>query len=284
MKPWRGMKWKTLARHSLSAEYPNLGAKSRERALLLFQRHGYVGDDPILLAPDEANGGEIRVFDGWQRQGLCVETDTEPVYALLGENDPPLEDLVEIFNDCRRHEDPVARKKRADERLGRVAAARIAGDSIRTIAKREEVSHTTVKKDLEKAAGVNPVTPEPASGKISGSDGRSYPAPKPKNPDWCDRCARMGKQAKDCPACKEKRTGKPAQPDEGKAEKRGPGRPKKVYTWTEALDHAAALMRTFDGLCPPKKELAQEIGEEVERVRGMIFDVHDSMFKLSRRK
>jgi hypothetical protein len=43
-------------------------------------------------------------------------------------------------------------------------------------------------------------------------------------------------------------------------------------------------MRTFDGLCPPKKELAQEIGEEVERVRGMIFDVHDSMFKLSRRK
>lgn len=86
------------------------------------------------------------------------------------------------LNDTRRHDDPVSIRKRREERIHRVAAAKhVEGKSIRTIAAIENVSPGQIYRDLEaaKQSGVSPETPDP-EGKVKGEDGKSYPASKPR--------------------------------------------------------------------------------------------------------
>ncbi len=151
---------------------------------------------------------EGKVLDGWQMYRACFELCIDyQTINLPKEVDP--EQFVETANEHRRHESQQVMERRAEKRRERVAARRKAGESIRTIAEAEGVSKTTVEDDLKEesntAPGVHPRTGEPENGKVTGRDGKQYPASKPKI--MCERCTRIGKEMPNCIMCKEARKG-----------------------------------------------------------------------------
>jgi hypothetical protein len=79
-------------------------------------------------------------------------------------------------NDHRRQDDPEAVRKRRQDRIGRVAAARAEGKSPRAIAAEEGVSEKRIRDDLVEA-GAKGYAPEPDA--VVGRDGKEYPATKP---------------------------------------------------------------------------------------------------------
>lgn len=166
-------------RHPLSAEYADLEGEAWECFLDGFSNYGFL-DKPIVRH-------DGKILDGWQRYRACTTLGIQPTFQGMPEGISP-EEYVRLVNDERRHESAAAKAKRVADRRERVAAARVEGKSLRTIAEEEGVSHIQVREDLKAASGVNPLTPEtkptqdtPATpAKVTGKDGKSYPATAPK--------------------------------------------------------------------------------------------------------
>ena len=187
--------WKSLIRHPLSAEYKDIAGADWYGFTLTMKRVGFLPERPIILH-------ESKVLDGWQRFRACVELNIEPVFATLADGLDPRE-YVEVVNDTRRHESAEERQARRE----RTAEARKEGKSLRTIAKEQGVSTTTVVKDLKESQVYTGVTPEPESGKVTGSDGRQQAATKPKILcRHCEHRLNIGRPLlQDCPDCAELR-------------------------------------------------------------------------------
>lgn len=200
--------WKPLERHPLSAEYADLRGNDRKELLDGIKEKGFDKRKPIVLARDEADDGKMKILEGWQRQTVCVELDIKPNYIPLPRGYTQ-EEFVAQENDHRRHESEQAKEKRLAARRERVAALREEGKSIREIADEEDVSKTTIERDIEEiSSGVPGGTPEPESGKVTGKDGKEYPASKPE-PIRCESCKRKIRVGivlpKGCQQCKELR-------------------------------------------------------------------------------
>ena len=190
--------WRKLNRHPLSKKYEDISGKAWENYVATLREFGIVDGRKIVVH-------EKQVIDGWQLYRACLEADVKPEFILLRlPKDMTAEQWVEVKNDLRRHETQDAATARIAERRERVAAARVNGQSLRTIAENEEVSKDTVLRDLA-ASTVSGETVTPESGKSTGKDGREQPATKPKKPKiLCERCQRVGERL-DCEACAEVR-------------------------------------------------------------------------------
>lgn len=163
--------WKTLKRHPLSAEYPDLEGRARECFIQNLKRHGLVGHRRIMLH-------EGMIIDGWQLQQGCIAARVKPKYEILRlPEGMTLEDYVGTVNDHRRHETQEQAIKRAEERRQRVAAAHASGMSQRAIAEQEGISQTQIRRDLE-GSGEPGGAPEPVNDTVQGRDGKLYPANK----------------------------------------------------------------------------------------------------------
>jgi transposase len=159
--------WRDLKRQPLSAEYPDLPSEEGNRMRAGLKEYGNIGDRRITLF-------EGMVLDGWQLLQACICENLEPKFQELVDGDPAA--FVEIMNDTRRHENLETVRLRAEKRRKRVVAARQQGQSIRAIAKAENVSPATVHSDLNTPGVQGEHLPE----KVEGSDGKSYSASRPK--------------------------------------------------------------------------------------------------------
>lgn len=117
-----------------------------------------------------------QILDGRNRYRACQLADIPcRPQEYLGSEESIRAFIVSV-NEHRRHLTLEWRQGRRQARIERIAQARRAGESLRTIAERERVSLRQVQLDIDAAAGVYPYTPEPESGTITGRDGKSYPA------------------------------------------------------------------------------------------------------------
>jgi hypothetical protein len=157
--------WKHLERHPLSAEYGDITHGHWKALLDSITDLGFDSKKPIILAPDEADGGKIKVGDGWQRQRACVQLGVRPVYVMLSKN-ITLEQLIRRDNDARRHESVEQHNNRLAARKTRVAAAVEAGKSYRAIAEDEGVNVSTVHSDA-KATGAAEKNPRKKVERVS---------------------------------------------------------------------------------------------------------------------
>jgi hypothetical protein len=191
--------WRSLERHPLSAQYPDIIGRAWELYVQNLKENGIVGRRKITLY-------EGKVLDGWQLYRACLEVGIEPEFQELPEG-ISAEDYVETINDHRRHETQEQALQRAEARCQRVAAAWLDGQSLRAIAEDEDVSVTTVRNDLDRSGvqgctpekttdpeggidpgdkgfgeedGVTSTSPAPAGGKVKGRDGKTYPAKRLK--------------------------------------------------------------------------------------------------------
>lgn len=228
--------WKELKRHPISAQYPDLPYWQRQEMKEGLQKHGLVNRTIILK--------DGMILDGWQLHSVCVELDIKPAYKELDEDWDP-EEFVELQNNFRRHETEARVKERLKERRERVAQARSDGKSTREIAEEEGVDQKTVRKDIKayqenEPSGEDPSSPEggisnvsegsdPKSEgsdpkKVTGRDGKTYAAEKPKI--LCPRCSRaerIGQPVpKNCEMCKELRPAAPKKPKVEEDEKEIP--------------------------------------------------------------
>lgn len=167
--------WKNLERHPLSAEYEDIKAGPWKALLDSITDLGFDPRKPIVLAPDDADGGKMKIGDGWQRQRACVQLNVRPVYVHLSKH-IPLESLIRRDNDARRHESVEEHNKRVEARRVRVAEAVEKGTPLRTIAKEEGVSAATVHKDAKKTGTTSPRSPvnTPRNGSPKFDDKRLY--------------------------------------------------------------------------------------------------------------
>jgi hypothetical protein len=189
--------WKTLQRHPLSAQYPDISGKAWEQFVADLREHGVVNKRRIILHPAEALGPRM-IIDGWQLFKGCLEAGIEPQFENLKlPEGMSVETWVEIVNNNRRHETQEAAMKRTAERRERVAAARREGHSLRAIAEEEGVSEKQIRMDLKVVTAEGSAV-EPEDGKVIGRDGRRQPATKPIV--LCSRCARVG-AVQGCDAC-----------------------------------------------------------------------------------
>jgi hypothetical protein len=178
--------WRTLERHPLSAEYPDLSGPAATRLREGLAAHGIIGGRCVIMH-------EGRVLDGWQMLQGCIAADVRPQFAHLPKGMAP-EQYVELANDCRRHEPPGVMMARIARRQERVAKAREEGKSIREIASKEGVGRATVVEDLKKTSTVRGKPVVPASGKVMGRDNRLQPATR--SPGGNGKATRNGHVAK----------------------------------------------------------------------------------------
>lgn len=128
-----------------------------------------------------------KILDGRHRYRACVELGIDPVYEEFPGGDP--EAFVISRNLKRRHLTSDQQRALADVRRKKVAEMRQQGMSTRTIADELDVSEKTVRDDLGKSGAYHsapePPNPEskpaqtPAPPKVTGRDGKQYPATRP---------------------------------------------------------------------------------------------------------
>jgi hypothetical protein len=172
--------WKALERHPLSAEYVDINGPQWEAFVGALRLHGILNDRKITLAPDPDDGGKLKVLDGWQLLRGCIDADIKPKFQPLPDGIDP-EVFVEVMNDRRRHEDAETTRKRAEARRQRVDELRRQGESLPTIAAKEEISVAQVQRDLDKVGSTLPGGKvEPENGQVTGLDGRKRRSPKKK--------------------------------------------------------------------------------------------------------
>lgn len=132
------------------------------------------------------------VIDGLNRGELSSEIDPDaevPVVSRGRVSDAEARELALDLNVHRRHLSPEELQAARERRVRRVAATRQTGESLRTIAGLEGVSVAQVRRDLadHKALAENGLEPAPTPGvpggappTVSGVDGKSYPARRPR--------------------------------------------------------------------------------------------------------
>ncbi len=187
--------------HPYSEEYPLMPAFELGRMEQGMVQFGFDARFPIVRY-------QGKILDGRNRYLASSAAKVKPVYVDFTGTDEEALQFVQRANEERRHLATEWLQRRRQERIERVAAARAEGESLRTIAEKENVSVATVHADVETAT-VQGLTVEPPDNKITGKDGRTRTAkPKPE-PTLCERCTRakrVGQQVtKNCPMCKELR-------------------------------------------------------------------------------
>ncbi len=195
--------------------------------------------------------GKKQGLDGRNRERACEELGLECRMEPVEVADDDVVDFIVRRNVLRRHMTTELRREI-------VAELRASGKSTRTIAATIGVSKSTVHSDIEAAeSGVQNRTPDssktqgkapdddkkPAStGKVTGSDGKTYSATKPKAAKvLCDRCKRVG-AVEDCERCAEARATKPATTKPPKPPKAG----KPVFDDRPFEQLYGKLIRFFD--------------------------------------
>ncbi len=247
--------WKKLERHPLSAAYPDISGRAWTQFVEDVKEYGILNKRKIVLH-------EGKVIDGWQLYRACIEADKKPVFEELKlPSGLTADEWVKIQQENRRHESQEILERRATERRERVATARIAGQSTRTIAKQEGVSDTTIQRDIKEIASTAPPgAVEPPDGKIVGQDGKKRDATK-STPDpkdlWCDNCKRAGRSPAGCKACKAMRDSAKNKPperepgDDTEVENEEKKRPKNgqiLYDWKGFEAVYGKLIREIDSL------------------------------------
>jgi transposase-like protein len=231
--------WRKLQRHPDSAEYPDIGGRTFDRMVDRIKRFGVFGRKIKLL--------DGKVWDGWQLYRACLEAGVEPPFEKLRlPGGMSREEALEIVQDLRRHETQDQAERRAEERRQRVAEAVRNGQSVRSVAKAEGVTHKTIQKDLAK---------------VGNGDG----SPKKTKP-LCDRCARLAAPngINGCPMCAELRQ-KP-KGDKPKPEANG-------HVDDGPTDHFGNVLpkRCRDAFCDPWAQeafdLLARVSEEVRKAR-----------------
>ena len=130
---------------------------------------------PILCWQEKHTPDEDTVIDGGNRCQIAAELelkDIKKIYKSFASEDDARAECHRLNFD-RRQIGEKELKARREERAVRVAEARAAGESLRSIAESEGVSTATVLSDLEKAEEVV----EPPE-KVTGKDGRPQAAKK----------------------------------------------------------------------------------------------------------
>jgi hypothetical protein len=143
-----------------------------------------VGEVLNPVACDENDG----VIDGANRLRIAAELglSSVPVKTFRGLTEEEKRDLAIELNEARRQLTPEDREKIKEEREMKAAEKRRQGKSTRQIAKELGVSQPQIIKDL-KEEGDNQLSPGPAPpetqpAKVTGRDGKQYPARKPRKP------------------------------------------------------------------------------------------------------
>ena len=130
----------THQRHPLSECWPDPQADERAELRESLTRHGFLSAFPLVLHDD-------KVLDGWQRYGLCVELDIEPITVAYDGDDPAgfvigahrgrrnltAEQRAEGALRCREWRKPGAPKKGEPEPMTDSEIAAEAGVGIATI-------------------------------------------------------------------------------------------------------------------------------------------------------
>jgi hypothetical protein len=234
------MSWKELKRHQLSAEYSDWDKETRDEVLAQLKENNGLFEGQTIWTY------EGMVIDGWQRLTVSARANIRPTIKVLPKGIDPVK-FVRAMNDCRRHEPIEVTRERASKRRERVAAARKAGDSLRTIAERENVSVSTVHEDLN-PPNCSPRTVAEQPDEITGKDGKTRPATQPKI--LCGRCKRLGNPVPNCEACKEERKAARSGRDAGSSEPATPrsnnGKP--LWDWKDFTALWAKLLRQVDQL------------------------------------
>jgi hypothetical protein len=204
--------WKELERHPLSGEYKDIQGWAWQDFLEGLKQHGVLNERKITLY-------EGMILDGWQLQRACLELNKMPLYQELPQGVGP-EEFVAAMNDNRRHESEASLQARRKKRMERVAQARLQGQPFSQIAEQAGVSEKTVRDDFEAHQGAQaqasneengegvqeaqatPQEPEKVPEKITGKDGKSYSAKKPKKvKQVCKRCQKT--PVKGCQYCED---------------------------------------------------------------------------------
>lgn len=146
--------------------YKPLDAATEAALRASIQRFGVLS--PIAL---DQHG---RILDGHQRKRISDELGVEcPSRSFEVQDDDEAREVARTLNEDRR-------QLSAEDRRPVVAALREEGHSVRAIAGAVGVSKAQVERDLKKA-GVPPGTPDENPKKISGVDGKQYPAESKKS-------------------------------------------------------------------------------------------------------
>jgi hypothetical protein len=154
-----------LFRPHTALERERLHASIAERGVLM-----------RVLTYDSPTHGNRCVIDGATRLEIAAELGRAvPIQHRGPLSDEVAHELALTLNADRRHLTPAEQQAVRAERIARVAEARARGESLRTIAEREDISREQVRRDLEAAAGVTGVTPAGPE-RVWGADGKSYPA------------------------------------------------------------------------------------------------------------
>lgn len=121
------------------------------------------------------------ILDGRNRWLACRRAGVPcPSFEYVGPRDEEsIRKFVARLNEHRRHLTPQWLSERRKARVERVVEARKAGESIRIIAEKENVSPAQVQEDIKVATVQGGCTVEPESGKVAGRDGKTRTA-KPK--------------------------------------------------------------------------------------------------------
>ena len=185
----------------------NLGEAIREAGAVLV---------PVVCWKEKKSSGEDTVVDGAHRIFWASKLGLTkvPIDRLSFADEDAAKEECERLNFQRRHSPEELLRANRIARLERIAARRQQGESTRAIAEAEKVSQTQVQADLAEAGEHPPCSPADSnerssksstyqSGKITGKDGKDYPAKRP--PILCERCKRVGTATPDCEGCKEAR-------------------------------------------------------------------------------
>lgn len=192
--------------------------------------------------------GKEQGLDGRNRARACSELKIKCNKKLVALKDDQVKDFIARRNIHRRH-------MTKEMRQAIVAELHADGESARQIADVVGVSHPTVLKDIAESGGkfLPPENETPPNNhsetngspeKVTGRDGKEYPATKPKI--LCERCARNVRTGRaivePCQMCKEARQGA-----------RTPKPPKNPTEPTEHVDAFGTPLpkRCKDAYCDP---------------------------------
>lgn len=190
-----------------------------------------------------ASEKKLYLIDGHNTLRICETKRLASPMPIKLANFANREQVVEwIKVNARRKRNLTEVQLERLRRIERVTEARAEGQSTRTIAEGENVSQQQVRRDLEKGVelGVRPppTSQVPSNGRVTGQDGKSYPAVVSI---YCDRCARVG-PIKDCPKCEQLRI------EQGRRKK--PLKKKKpgsvLFDWAEFDRHYGHVARGPD--------------------------------------
>ncbi len=180
----------TLSGRTFHLLFPDLLRPLSSEELADLQESILANGLQMPIVTDEEDG----VIDGGHRLEVAWANDLEdiPVQVVTGLDLEGKRNLALGLNLARRHLTQEELQEQRQQRIGRVATARREGDSLRTIAEKEGVSLGQVQRDLQDGSGVSgdtPAsdekgarsgvsgdTPDGGSPKVTGRDGKTYPA------------------------------------------------------------------------------------------------------------